>query len=459
MPTIESIRAREIIDSRGYPTVEADVVLAGTRGFGRASSPSGASVGKHEALELRDGGKRYGGYGVLHAISNIVNKISLSVVGRKFDGQFDFDNGLVELDGTENKARLGANATLPVSLAFAKACAAEKRIPLFQHMRELFDAYSAYVTHVSNIGSFSACPSHVYDKKVLCDEKDCLNRLNSLTPMVNVINGGKHADNALDVQEFMVVPLIGESITDRIRIVCELFYALRQELISRNLSVNVGDEGGFAPNLSSTEEALDIICTAINRAGYTTSDIALALDVAASLLYTGDNKYFIDGRSLSSKGLISYYEKLVTQYPIISLEDPMSEDDLIGWTNATASLSDRGIQVVGDDIFVTNAAKLQHGVGKSIADAIIIKPNQVGTLSEAITTVHIAHNNHYTTIVSHRSGETEDVSIAHMAVAFGSKYIKTGSVSRTDRVCKYNELLRIHECLTSGSAMMHEGIM
>ncbi len=404
---IKSIKAREILDSRGNPTIESDVILS-DNSMGRASSPSGASTGSKEALELRDGGSRYLGKGVLTAVNNVNNIIAKEILGKEFASQADLDNFLIQLDGTENKSSLGANAILSVSLGFAKAFAASKHMQLFQSIRE--------------------------------------KEISIPRPMMNIINGGAHADNALDIQEFMIIPLKYSNFGEALRMGAEVFHTLKKILHERDYNTNIGDEGGFAPALGSTEECLDLILTAIEKAGYKQGeDLALGLDVAASEFYE-NGLYQLKGENkiLNSDQMIKYFEKLVNSYPIISIEDPLSEFDCEGWKNITKALGSK-IQIVGDDIFVTNPKILSQGIKNKVANAILIKLNQIGTLTETIETVKLAQQNNYKAIISHRSGETEDTTISHLSVALNAGQIKTGSLCRTDRVAKYNELLRIEE--------------
>lgn len=404
MYEIKLLKAREILDSRGNPTVEADLWLA-DGSFGRAAVPSGASVGMNEAMELRDNNSRYLGKGVLNAVKGVNSEIVSTLVSKNFNSQAELDQVLIALDGTENKSRLGANALLAVSLAFAKAAAQSSGKKLYQY-----------------IGKGTALPR----------------------PMMNIINGGVHADNKLSIQEFMIVPLQFSSSREAVRCGAEIFQNLRNLLKKRGYSTNVGDEGGVAPNISSAREALDYIMEAIVAAGYKPGDeVALALDAAASEFYE-NQIYQIDDEALDSEELVKYYANLIADYPIISLEDPMSEHDYMGWKIITEALGGK-VQVVGDDIFVTNPKILKKGIEDHIANAILIKPNQIGTLSETIVTIKLAHDNNYKAIISHRSGETEDTTIVHLAVGSGSGQIKTGSPCRTDRVCKYNELIRIEE--------------
>lgn len=411
MPTITNIKAREILDSRGFPTLEVEVFLD-SNVLGRASVPSGASTGTHEALELRDNDKnRYNGKGVRRALENINTEIKDALLGMNAGDQVLLDQTLIKLDGTPNKSRLGANAILGVSLAAAHATATSFEIPLFQYVGGLY----ANLLPV---------------------------------PLMNVINGGAHADNPIDVQEFMIVPWKAESFSHALRMGSEVFHALKSLLSESSLGVNVGDEGGFAPNLKSSEQALDFILKAIETAGYRVEeDIALALDVASTEFYK-EGLYHLSGEDkvLDAAQLIAYYEDLVKRYPIISIEDGMAEDDWMGWRSLTESLGSR-IQLVGDDLFVTNPIRFRQGIEHKLANAILIKPNQIGTLTETWEAIDIARRTSYGTIVSHRSGETEDTTIADLAVGFSCGQIKTGSLSRSDRISKYNQLLRIEEYL------------
>jgi len=408
MTAIATIIGREILDSRGNPTVEVDVVLEdGHRG--RAAVPSGASTGAHEAHELRDGGSRYGGKGVLKAVENVNTEIRKALDGFDADDQRGLDQLLCDLDGTENKKHLGANAILGVSLAAAKAAAESHEQPLYRYL-----------------GGEEATLLPV--------------------PMMNIINGGVHADNNIDFQEFLIVPVGAPSIAEAVRMGAEVFHALKHALKGAGHNTNVGDEGGFAPNLASTPEALDFIMSAIATAGYQPGkDIYLALDVAATELY-GEDRYFLKGekRTLTADQLTAYYAELVSNYPIFSLEDGMSEDDWDGWRVLTEALGDR-IQLVGDDLFVTNVTRLKEGIDQHIANAILVKVNQIGTLSETLDAVRMAQEANYAAVMSHRSGETEDATIADLAVATNCGQIKTGSLSRSDRVAKYNQLIRIEE--------------
>ncbi|MGC9605747.1 MAG: phosphopyruvate hydratase [Minisyncoccia bacterium] len=411
MSKIKSVRAREILDSRGDPTVEADVELS-DGSFGRASVPSGASTGSHEAVELRDGGARYGGKGVLKAVENVNMAISKAVVGKEFD-QPALDQALLGLDGTANKQNLGANAILGVSLAFARAVAVSAGNPLYTYFNSLMP-----------------------DKASPCLP----------IPMMNIVNGGKHAAHSADIQEFMIVPHGFPTFSEALRAGSEIFHALRKILDSRGLSTLVGDEGGFAPSLASNEAPIELILKAIERAGYKAGkDVSLALDVAATELYK-DGMYSMarDSRSFDAKGLISWYEGLIEKYPIVSIEDGLAEDDWDGWTGLTGALGQR-IMLVGDDLFVTNAKRLEQGIDRHAANSILIKLNQIGTVSETIGCMALARKAGYAPVVSHRSGETEDTIIADFAVGTGAGRIKTGSLSRSERTAKYNRLLHIEE--------------
>lgn len=400
---IEDIKAREILDSRGNPTVEVDVFLDdGT--FARASVPSGASTGSNEALELRDGGSRYMGLGVLKAVSNVNNIIAPEIIGRQVSDLRSIDDIMIDLDGTLNKSKLGANAMLGVSLACLKASS-------ISHNKSLYEY----------VGKGRELP--------IC--------------MMNVLNGGAHADNNLDFQEFMIIP-VDKSARERIRIGSEVFHTLKKILKGKGYSTGVGDEGGFAPILSGNYEALDLICDAIKKAGYVVGeDVLLALDVAASELYR-DGYYYFDGKCYDIDSLCDYYVSLTRKYPIVSIEDPVYEGDFEGFKKLTDMLGDK-IQLVGDDLFVTNIDYLKKGISMGAGNAILIKANQIGTISEMIDTINYAKKYGYKTIISHRSGETSDDFIAHLAVGLGLGQIKTGSLSRMDRICKYNELMRIEE--------------
>ena len=407
MAKIKKVNAREILDSRGNPTLEVDVVLD-DGALGRAAVPSGASTGEKEALELRDGDKsRYSGKGVLKAVGNINGEISSKIEGLAADYE-RVDRILIDLDGTENKSRLGANAILGVSLAVAKSAAASSRKPLYIYLGK--------------------------DKARILP-----------VPLMNILNGGMHADNNLDIQEFMIVPLGASRFAEALRWAAEVFHNLKSLLKSKGLNTSVGDEGGFAPALSSNEQALDLIQEATKLAGYKPGeDIALALDCAASSFYKNDGLYTFEGSSKSSEQLIDIYESWVDKYPIVSIEDGLGEHDWSGWQELTRRLGAR-VQLVGDDVFVTNPKILKKGIAEGVANAILIKLNQIGTLSETLEAIRVAQKNKYKAIISHRSGETEDTTIAHLAVASACGQIKTGSLSRTDRICKYNELLRIEE--------------
>ncbi len=415
MTVIEHIHAREVLDSRGNPTIEVEAFLSGGA-VGRMIVPSGASTGEHEAVELRDGDpKRYLGKGVLTAVKNVQERIAPEIVDLDALDQIYIDSLLCELDGTPNKSKLGANAILGVSLAVAKAAADALGLPLYQY-----------------IGGANARVMPV--------------------PMMNVLNGGKHADNNVDIQEFMIVPVGAESITEAVRFGAEVFHSLKKILGGKGYTTSVGDEGGFAPNLKSNREALDVLIEAIEAAGYSPgTDIALALDVAASEIYQKDG-YHLDaeGKVMSAGELIGYYEEIVGAFPIISIEDGLAEDDWDGWKAMTENLGSR-IQIVGDDLFVTNTERLARGIKEGIANSILIKLNQIGTLSETLEAIEMARKAGYTSVISHRSGESEDVTIAHVAVAMNTGQIKTGSASRTDRVAKYNELMRIEEELAGAS--------
>ena len=410
---IKDIRAREILDSRGNPTIEADVILAdGT--IGRAAAPSGASTGSREALELRDGDKdRYMGKGVKKAVANVNSQIRSALMDRDVTEQQGIDDAMIALDGTENKDSLGANAMLAVSLATAKAAAKSQSLPLHQ-----------YIANLRNQTS-----------------------LTMPVPMMNILNGGEHADNTVDIQEFMIEPVGFTSFSEALRAGTEIFHSLKSVLKSQGLNTAVGDEGGFAPNLRSNEEAITVIMQAIEQVGYKAGeDIHLALDCAASEFYK-DGQYILAGegnKSFDSQGFSDYLVGLARQYPIISIEDGLDESDWDGWKYLTEQIGDK-VQLVGDDLFVTNPAILQEGIDKHIADAILIKFNQIGTLSETLDAIYLAKKNGYATIISHRSGETEDSTIADLAVGTAAGQIKTGSLCRSDRVAKYNQLLRIEQ--------------
>jgi enolase len=411
MTAIVDIRAREILDSRGNPTVEVDVTLEGGI-VGRAAVPSGASTGTHEAVEKRDGDKtRYGGKGVREALDSVNGEIFDALSGRDAEDQQALDRTMIELDGTPNKARLGANAILGVSLAVAKAAATAKHLPLYRY-----------------VGGTSA---HVLP-----------------VPMMNIVNGGAHADNPIDIQEFMIMPVGAATVADAIRAGAEVFQALKKRLSDAGHSTNVGDEGGFAPNLKSADEALGFVAKSIEAAGYKPGDdVVLALDAASSEFFK-DGRYVMEGegKTLDAGGLVKFYEGLAQRYPIVSLEDGMAEDDWAGWAALTQALGKK-IQIVGDDLFVTNPKRLSEGIAKGIANSILVKVNQIGTLTETLETVEMAHRAAYTAVMSHRSGETEDSTIADLAVATNCGQIKTGSLSRSDRLAKYNQLIRIEEQL------------
>ncbi len=423
MTAITSIYAREILDSRGNPTVEVDVELE-DGAFGRAAVPSGASTGSLEALELRDGDKkRYKGKGVKKAVANVNNAISDALLGLDATKQVKIDQILLDLDGSENKKNLGANAILGVSLAVAKASAQSSGLPLYRY-----------------VGGAGA---HILP-----------------VPLMNIINGGQHANNKLDIQEFMIMPVNAENMADSIRIGAEIFHELKRRLSDEGYNTAVGDEGGFAPNFAKADEALSFIMKAIEGAGYKAgSDVVLALDVAATEFYH-DGKYVLEGegKTLDSGKMLKYYENLVSRFPIVSIEDPMAEDDHLGWKEITDLLGKK-VQLVGDDLFVTNPAILAQGIEKGLANSLLVKVNQIGTLTETLQAVQLAQRCGYRAILSHRSGETEDATIAHLAVATNCGQIKTGSLSRSDRMAKYNELLRIEEELGSiahyaGSAIL-----
>ncbi len=416
MSRIVNVIGREIIDSRGNPTVEADVLLE-SGVMGRAAVPSGASTGSREAVELRDGDKqRYLGKGVRKAVANVNGALREAVLGLDAAGQRAIDTRMIDLDGTDNKGRLGANALLAVSLAAAQAAAADARVPLFRHL--------------ASLGSVSGLAPVMP------------------VPMMNIINGGAHADNSLDIQEFMILPVGAPSLSEAVRYGAEVFHTLKKILHERKLTTAVGDEGGFAPDLKSNEEALDLIIEAVDRAGYKIgSDIYLGLDVASTEFYR-DGRYVLEaeGRSFDAAGFTAYLADLVARYPIITIEDGMSEGDWDGWAQLTKALGQR-VQLVGDDLFVTNTKILSQGISQHIANAILIKVNQIGTLTETLEAIEMAAKAGYASIVSHRSGETEDCSIADIAVATAATQIKTGSLSRSDRIAKYNQLLRIEGLL------------
>lgn len=414
MSYIASIHARQILDSRGNPTVEVDV-LTENEYLGRAAVPSGASTGIHEAAELRDDDKKiYGGKGVLNAVNNVNSLIADELIGWDIADQTGIDAKMIAIDGTENKSKLGANAILAVSLAVAKAAALEANLPLYRY-----------------IGGTNA--------KILP------------IPMMNILNGGAHADNKIDFQEFMVMPIGASSFSEALRWGVEIFHSLKSVLKKNGYSTNVGDEGGFAPNIQSNEEAIETVMKAIEGAGYKAGkEVSIAMDPAVSEMYNAEKKVYhfhkSDGKELSAEKMVDFWESWVKQYPIISIEDGMAEDDWAGWKLMTERLGSK-IQLVGDDLFVTNVKRLQKGIDENIANGLLVKVNQIGSLTETINAVSLAQNNGYNTIMSHRSGETEDTTIADLAVALNCGQIKTGSASRTDRIAKYNQLLRIEELL------------
>lgn len=419
MTEILDIHARQILDSRGNPTVEVDVLLD-DGSFGRAAVPSGASTGAYEAVEMRDGDKEvYLGKGVLKAVDAVNGEISEAIIGRDAEDQADIDAAMIELDGTPNKGRLGANAILGVSLAVAKAAADARGLPLYRY-----------------VGGVSA---HVLP-----------------VPMMNIINGGEHADNPIDFQEFMVMPVGADSLAHAVQVGAEIFHTLKKGLHEKGLATAVGDEGGFAPNLASTTDALDFIMASIERAGYRPGeDVVLALDCASTEFFR-DGKYVMsgEGTTLTPAEMADYLADLVGRYPIKSIEDGMSEDDFDGWRILTEKIGDR-CQLVGDDLFVTNPERLSMGIGKGLANSLLVKVNQIGTLTETLAAVDMAHRARYTAVMSHRSGETEDATIADLAVATNCGQIKTGSLARSDRLAKYNQLIRIEEQL--GSAARYAG--
>ncbi|MER6507806.1 phosphopyruvate hydratase [Nonomuraea sp. NPDC001636] len=408
MATIEVVYAREILDSRGNPTVEVEVVLD-DGSSGRAAVPSGASTGQFEAVELRDGGKRYGGKGVEKAVLAVTDEIFEEINGVEAEDQRIIDQIMIDLDRTPNKAKLGANAILGVSLAVAKAAADSADLPLFRYV----GGPNAHVLPV---------------------------------PMMNILNGGAHADTNVDIQEFMIAPIGAETFREAVRMGTEVYHALKGVLKEKGYATGLGDEGGFAPNLPSNRDALDLILVAIERAGYVPGeDVALALDVAASEFHK-DGVYTIDGKGVSAQELIAFYADLVANYPLVSIEDPLDEEDWAGWKAITEALGDK-VQLVGDDLFVTNPERLARGIDEGTANALLVKVNQIGTLSETLDAVDLAHRNGYRCMMSHRSGETEDTTIADLAVAVNCGQIKTGAPARSDRVAKYNQLLRIEELL------------
>ena len=418
MTAIKSVLAREILDSRGNPTVEVEVLLdSGVRGV--AAVPSGASTGAHEAVELRDGGARYGGKGVQKAIAGIVKELAPAIVSMDPAAQRAIDEKMIALDGTANKSRLGANALLGVSLACAKAAAKSESKPLF-----------------SFLGGSSATLLPV--------------------PMMNILNGGAHADTNVDIQEFMVAPFGASNFAESLRWGAEIYHSLKSVLKKNGLATSIGDEGGFAPNLSSNRAALDLILDAIAKAGFTAGkEVGLALDVAATEFHEG-GKYTFEGKALSSDEMINYYQELVNSYPLVSIEDPLDENDWSGWISITKQLGDQ-VQLVGDDLFVTNPVRLADGISQGAANALLVKVNQIGTLTETLDAVALAHNSGYRSMMSHRSGETEDTTIADLAVAANCGQIKTGAPARSERVAKYNQLLRIEEILGSRATFAGKG--
>ncbi|WP_027835303.1 phosphopyruvate hydratase [Maritalea myrionectae] len=422
MSAIIDVTGRQIFDSRGNPTVEVDVVLD-DGSFGRAAVPSGASTGAHEAVELRDGGDAYKGKGVMKAVDAVNTHIFNEIQGMDALDQRSIDQVMIDLDGTSNKAKLGANAILGVSLAVSKAAAESSALPLYRY-----------------VGGSNA---HLLP-----------------VPMMNIINGGEHADNPIDVQEFMIMPVGAESIADAVRIGSEVFHTLKKGLSDEGHNTNVGDEGGFAPNLSSTTAALDFIMQSIEKAGYKPGeDVHLALD-CASTEYFKDDKYHLkgEGKVLDAGEMVDYLAKLVAEYPIISIEDGMAEDDWEGWKTLTDKIGDK-CQLVGDDLFVTNSERLRSGIKMGVGNSILVKVNQIGTLTETVNAVEMAHKANYTSVMSHRSGETEDATIADLAVALGCGQIKTGSLARSDRLAKYNQLIRIEEQLGFAAAYAGKSIL
>ena len=416
MYTIKKVHARQIMDSRGNPTIECDIILSGGA-LGRAAVPSGASTGSFEALELRDGGADYMGKGVQKAVKNVNEIIAPEIIDTDASQQTELDEKMLKLDGTPNKERLGANAILAVSLAAAHAVANQKNIPLYKYIASIYGNENPVVLP---------------------------------RPMMNIINGGAHADNGLDAQEFMIIPNGAKSEESAIKMGSEVFHNLKKILKNSGNSTNVGDEGGFAPNFHSCSEALDTIIAAIKSSGYTPgSEISIGLDVASSEFFK-EGKYLFEGQSLTSDEMISFYEKLISEYPIISIEDPLAEEDWDGWKKLTEKIGNK-CQLVGDDLFVTNPERLKKGIDTGIANAILIKVNQIGSLTETLQAIKMAQDAKYGVIISHRSGETEDTTIADLAVATNAGQIKTGSMSRTDRMAKYNQLLRIEEELGSSA--------
>jgi len=422
MSAIIDITAREILDSRGNPTVEVDVTLE-DGAMGRAAVPSGASTGAHEAVELRDGEARFGGKGVLKAVSAVNGEIFEMLAGVDARDQIAIDRAMIEMDGTANKGRLGANAILGVSLAVAKAAAEHSGLPLYRY-----------------VGGAAARTLPV--------------------PMMNIINGGEHADNPIDIQEFMIMPVAAESIRDAVRMGSEIFHTLKKELRAAGHNTNVGDEGGFAPNIGSTSEALDFIMKSVEKAGYRPGEeIFLALDAASTEFFSG-GVYNLkgEGRTLDAGGMVDYFDDLTRRYPIISIEDGMAEDDWEGWKALTDRIGDR-CQLVGDDLFVTNPLRLSDGINRDVANSILVKVNQIGSLTETLQAVDMAHRAGYTAVMSHRSGETEDATIADLAVATNCGQIKTGSLARSDRLAKYNQLIRIEEELGEAAVFAGRSIL
>ncbi len=426
MSEIKEVIAREVLDSRGNPTIEVDVKLSNEK-VGRAIVPSGASTGIKEALELRDNDtSRYLGKGVLKAVNNITQHLAPAIKGKDASNQAEIDQILLECDGTENKSKLGANALLGVSMAVAQAAAASANIPLFRHINSIYDKESMSLP----------------------------------VPMMNIMNGGAHASNSVDIQEFMIIPHNFNKFSDALRVGAEIFQHLKKCLHKQGLSTAIGDEGGFAPDLKSNKEALELIMKAIENAGYTPGkDVNLALDVAASELYTKNNDYFFAGEGVTrnTQELIKYYEELTRDFPIISIEDGLFENDWNGWKELTQTLGSK-LQLVGDDLFVTNPTILQQGIDQSIGNAILIKLNQIGTVTETLNAIKLAQDSDYGVIVSHRSGDSEDTFIADLAVGTHAGQIKTGSLCRSDRVSKYNQLIRIEELLNSQSTFSSKGI-
>ncbi len=416
MFSIKNVHARQIMDSRGNPTIECDITLDGGA-FGRAAVPSGASTGSFEALELRDGGNAYMGKGVSSAVKNVNEIIAREIIGMDASNQTELDEKMIALDGTPNKGKLGANAILAVSLAAAHAVAHQKNIPLYKYIAEIYGNANPNVLP---------------------------------RPMMNIINGGAHADNGLDAQEFMIIPNGAKSESDAIRMGSEIFHNLKKILKQDGNSTNVGDEGGFAPNFHSCAQALDTIISAINAAGYTPGrDVSIGLDVASSEFYS-DGMYKFEGQTLTADQMIEFYADLIEKYPIISIEDALAEEDWENWKKLTAKIGEK-CQLVGDDLFVTNPERLKKGIDNGVANAILIKVNQIGSLTETLRAIKMAQNAKYGVVISHRSGETEDTTIADLAVATNAGQIKTGSMSRTDRMAKYNQLLRIEEELDNNA--------